>query len=53
LQKAINDISSFMIYDLSNKSFLDIGSGSGLSSLAAYKMGANSIISVDIDPQNI
>lgn len=53
LQSAIDDISSFMFKDLSNKSFLDIGCGSGLSSLAAYKMGANSIISVDIDPQNI
>lgn len=39
--------------DFKNKTFLDIGCGSGLSSLAAFKLGAKSISSVDIDPQNI
>jgi ribosomal protein L11 methylase PrmA len=53
LESAINDIRSFVGNGLENKSFLDIGCGSGLSSLAAYKMGACSITSVDIDPLNI
>ena len=39
--------------DLRGLSFLDVGCGSGLSSLAAFQLGAKSIVSVDIDPQNI
>ena len=35
---------------LEGKSFLDIGSGSGLFSLAAYRMGAH-VVSIDYDPQ--
>ncbi|AWN40543.1 class I SAM-dependent methyltransferase [Methylobacterium durans] len=35
--------------DLANKSFLDIGSGSGLSSLAAARLGVASIMATDID----
>jgi 2-polyprenyl-3-methyl-5-hydroxy-6-metoxy-1,4-benzoquinol methylase len=37
---------------LEGKSFLDIGSGSGLSSLAAYNLGA-SVLSFDYDPQSV
>ncbi|HEV2351685.1 MAG TPA: class I SAM-dependent methyltransferase [Terriglobia bacterium] len=36
---------------LEGKSFLDVGSGSGLSSLAAARMGAAKIHSFDFDPQ--
>lgn len=35
------------------KSFLDIGSGSGLHALAAIRMGAASITCVDIDPNSV
>ncbi|MEO1527264.1 MAG: class I SAM-dependent methyltransferase [Planctomycetota bacterium] len=35
---------------LAGKAFLDVGSGSGLFSLAAYKLGAT-VTSVDYDPQ--
>ena len=38
--------------DLSDKHFLDIGSGSGLFSLAARRMGA-SVCSFDYDPQSV
>ncbi|HJP36082.1 MAG TPA: class I SAM-dependent methyltransferase [Gammaproteobacteria bacterium] len=38
--------------DLHNKSFLDIGSGSGLSSLVARRMGAR-VHSFDYDPQSV
>jgi 2-polyprenyl-6-hydroxyphenyl methylase/3-demethylubiquinone-9 3-methyltransferase len=38
--------------NLSGKTFLDVGSGSGLSSLAAYRMGAR-IVSFDYDPQSV
>lgn len=34
---------------LSGKTFVDIGCGSGLFSLAAYRLGAKKIVSVDID----
>lgn len=35
------------------KSFLDIGSGSGLFSLAAMRLGANRVHSFDYDPQSV
>ena len=38
--------------DLCDKTFLDIGSGSGLSSLAAYRLGAT-VHSFDYDPQSV
>lgn len=39
-------------YDLEGKSFLDVGSGSGIHSLAARKMGAN-VVSFDYDAQSV
>ncbi|MCH8748368.1 50S ribosomal protein L11 methyltransferase [Patescibacteria group bacterium] len=39
--------------DLKNKSFLDVGCGSGLSSLAAYRAGASKIISFDNDEYSV
>jgi 2-polyprenyl-6-hydroxyphenyl methylase/3-demethylubiquinone-9 3-methyltransferase len=38
--------------NLSQKSFLDLGSGSGLFSLAAWQLGAR-VVSVDIDPDSV
>lgn len=38
---------------LSGMSFLDLGCGSGLFSLAALKLGASKIVSIDIDPNSI
>jgi 2-polyprenyl-3-methyl-5-hydroxy-6-metoxy-1,4-benzoquinol methylase len=38
--------------DLAGKSFLDIGSGSGLFSLAARRLGAR-VVSFDYDPQSV
>lgn len=35
------------------KSFIDIGSGSGLHSLAAIRLGARMVLAVDIDPDSV
>lgn len=39
--------------DLEGRSFLDIGSGSGIFSLAAYRLGAALVVSVDVDPESV
>ncbi|HAX61175.1 MAG TPA: class I SAM-dependent methyltransferase, partial [Elusimicrobia bacterium] len=41
------------VNDLTGKSFLDIGSGSGLFSLAAMKLGAVTVYSFDCDLQSV
>lgn len=53
VRSAIEDITRFSgMTSLAGKTFLDIGCGSGLSSVAAARLGA-SVSSVDIDPLNI
>ena len=39
--------------NLAGKSFLDIGCGSGLSSLAAWEAGAAQVVSFDVDPDSV
>lgn len=39
--------------EIKNKTFVDIGCGSGLFSLAAYRLGASKIVSVDADEFSI
>lgn len=39
--------------DLTSKTFLDIGCGSGLFSLAAYRLGASRVVSFDVDPFSV
>jgi SAM-dependent methyltransferase len=39
--------------DLNGKSFLDVGCGSGLHSLAAWRAGARPIFGFDYDPQSV
>src|SRR3954468_20098388 len=38
---------------LDGKSFLDVGSGSGLSSLAAVRLGASKVFSFDYDTDSV
>lgn len=54
LSIAKNHIANFLeMPDLSGKSFLDVGCGSGLSSLAVYELGAARIVSFDVDPYSV
>jgi len=44
---------SALVGDLSGKTFVDVGCGSGLFSLCAYRSGASSIVSFDVDPDAV
>ena len=53
-QIAISTLTEFLgSPDLKGRTFLDIGCGSGLFSLAAYRLGADKIVSVDVDPYSV
>lgn len=41
------------VQDMSGKSFLDIGCGSGIHSLAAFRSGTSRVVSVDVDPFSV
>jgi len=49
---AMASLNNLLGYNLKNKSFLDIGSGSGIFSLAARKLNMK-VYSIDIDPESI
>ena len=49
-KKSLGEV--FAVNALAGQTFLDIGCGSGLFSLAAYRLGAT-VVSVDIDPNSI
>ena len=50
---AVTSLKELVGPGLSGKSFLDIGCGSGLSSLAAGKLGATPVLATDIDPRSV
>lgn len=50
-QKSLKDFTGG--YNFKGKSFLDVGSGSGLFSLAAYQLGAKKIFSFDFDQDSV
>jgi SAM-dependent methyltransferase len=39
--------------DLRGRTFIDVGCGSGLFSLCAYRAGARAVISLDVDPDSV
>jgi len=43
----------FNVYNFQDKSFIDIGCGSGLFSLAAHQLGASKVVSFDLDPFSV
>lgn len=50
---AITGLETLVGNSLSGAYFLDVGCGSGLSSLAAYKLGASRIVGFDYDPVSV
>jgi 2-polyprenyl-6-hydroxyphenyl methylase/3-demethylubiquinone-9 3-methyltransferase len=44
---------SELLGDISGKSFLDVGSGSGIHSLAALRLGASRVLSFDYDSKSV
>jgi len=53
IEQATHGVRALLGRDLRDKTFLDIGSGSGLSSLAARRLGAARVYSFDYDPQSV
>ena len=54
IKEAEKSLTSFLgLENLKGKTFLDIGCGSGLFSYAAYRLGADKIVSFDIDPFSV
>lgn len=49
---AVNGVRD-LVGQLQGRSFLDIGCGSGLSSLAALTLGAGPLMAIDIDPKSV
>ena len=53
IDQAVSSLQQMLaIESLAGKTFLDIGSGSGLFSLAAHRLGAN-VVSIDYDAQSV
>jgi len=42
-----------LVGELAGKTFLDVGSGSGLFSLCAHEAGAAGVVSIDVDPNSV
>jgi len=53
IREAQESLRSMIGVDLRGKTFLDVGSGSGLSSLVAMRLGAARVHSFDFDPMSV
>jgi len=54
IRTAEQSLTDFLnVGDLKGKTFLDIGCGSGLFSLAAWRLGASRVMSFDVDPFSV
>lgn len=53
IEEAVSSLRGMLeVENLTSKTFLDVGNGSGLFSLAARRLGAN-VVSFDYDPQSV
>jgi len=53
-EQAKRSLSDFLrLESLRDRTFLDIGCGSGIFSLAAIELGAKKVISIDVDPKSV
>lgn len=53
INAAIEGLRKLLPEGLSGKTFLDIGCGSGLHALAAFELGAKSVLAIDIDENSV
>jgi SAM-dependent methyltransferase len=54
IEQAIDDMKRLLgSNDLSGRSFIDVGCGSGLHSLVALRLGATPVIGFDFDPESV
>src|ERR1043165_3800578 len=53
IEHAVNSLRELIGAKIAGRSFLDVGSGSGLSALAAARLGASPILAVDIDSDSV
>ncbi|HEX5819593.1 MAG TPA: 50S ribosomal protein L11 methyltransferase, partial [Gemmatimonadales bacterium] len=53
IRQATTDLERLLGGRLDGRSLLDIGCGSGLSALAALRLGAREVVGVDIDPDSV
>ena len=53
IEEASRSLQVMLDRDLTGRSFLDVGSGSGLFSLAAVRLGAARVHSLDYDPESV
>ncbi|MEM9587505.1 MAG: class I SAM-dependent methyltransferase [Planctomycetota bacterium] len=54
IDQAVQSLRSMLKVDsLAGQTFLDLGSGSGLFSLAAHRLGAGPVVSIDYDVQSV
>ena len=53
IDEAIEGLLRLLGGDLKGKRFLDVGSGSGIHSLAALRLGASEVVAVDLDPESV
>jgi len=53
IERAVRSLSDFLGVERIDGQFLDIGCGSGLFSLAAVRLGAAFVLSMDYDPESV
>lgn len=53
LHRSTQALQDFLPVDLADKTFLDVGCGSGVHSLSAVRLGARKVVSFDADPHSV